>query len=162
MIEIRPTILEDAPLLTEWLSDPDILRWFPMNNQREIQDAVHIWMGFVKYGSSLTALYEGKPRGMALLYLQPYKKFAHQCLFSIIVDAPFRGKGIGKRLLEGLEKIGKEKFQLELLHLEVYEGNPAKRLYERMGFQEYGVQKHFIREKPGSHRGKIFMQKSLA
>ena len=103
---------------------------------------------------------DGKPVGAALLYIQPYKKLAHQCLFSIIIDEVYRGKGIGTELLQALMKLGKEKFHLELLHLEVYEGNPAIGLYRKLGFTEFGGQKHFIKDK-NEYIGKILMQKKL-
>jgi ribosomal protein S18 acetylase RimI-like enzyme len=157
---IEPTREEEAPLLISWFAEPGVLRWFPMINEREIEDAVRIWMTYCKLGASLTISIDGEPCGMALLYIQPLKKLAHQCLFTIIVDAKHRGKGVGKTLLEGLTKLGKEKFHLEMLHLEVYEGNPAIHLYRRMGFQEFGRQAHFIKEE-GVYRGKIYMQKLL-
>jgi putative acetyltransferase len=108
----------------------------------------------------LTAEYNGIPCGMANLYIQPYKRLAHTCLLSIIVKEEMRGKGVGKKLLEQLMKHAKEKFKIEILHLEVYEGNPAKHLYDRLGFKEFGCQTHFIKEN-GNYRGKIFMQKYL-
>ena len=71
-----------------------------------------------------------------------------------------RGKGVGKALVEQLMKHAKEKFKIEILHLEVYEGNPAKRLYERLGFTPFGCQTRFIKE-DGKYIAKIFMQKKL-
>lgn len=159
-LEIRFTVPEDAPLLTEWLSEPNILRWFPMIDAREIEDAVKIWIGYAKYEAAITALWDGEPCGMSTLYLQPYKKFAHQCLFSIIAKKEFRGKGVGTFLLENLMKLAKEKFRIEILHLEVYEGNPAINLYRRVGFEEFGKQDHFIKEN-GEYLSKTFMQKYL-
>jgi ribosomal protein S18 acetylase RimI-like enzyme len=160
MITTRPSKAEDAQSLIQWFSEPGILRWFPMINEREVEDAVRIWMAYSKLGASLTVDKDQIPYGMALLYIQPYKKLAHQCLFTIIVDASYRGQGIGTKLLEELIQLGKERFHLEMLHLEVYEGNPAISLYERFGFVEFGRQKHFIKEE-GQYRGKILMQKKI-
>jgi RimJ/RimL family protein N-acetyltransferase len=160
MIAIRETKPEDAFPLTQWFSEPGILRWFPMINEKEIEDAVRVWMAYLKLGASITAEMNGQPCGMALLYIQPYKKLAHQCLFTIIVDSSYRNKGIGTELMHAVMKLGKEKFHLELLHLEVYEGNPAISLYRRLGFVEFGAQRHFIKEE-GVYRGKILMQRPL-
>lgn len=159
-LSFRLTNQDDAPFLLEWLSDPKILCWFPMCDAREIEDAVRIWVGYSRIESCITALWDGVPCGMANLYIQPYKKQAHTCLFSIIVREDMRGKGIGKGLLEQLMKQAKEKFKIEILHLEVYEGNPAKHLYERLGFKEFGRQSRFIKE-DGKYIGKIFMQRPL-
>lgn len=159
-LTFRLTRIEDTAHLLRWLSDPQILRWFPMFDAREIEDAVRIWIGYSRIESGITAEWNGEPVGMANLYIQPYKKLAHTCLFSIIVKEEMRGKGIGKALVEHLMKHAKEKFKIEILHLEVYEGNPAKRLYDRAGFKEFGCQTRFIKQ-DGKYIAKIFMQKKL-
>jgi RimJ/RimL family protein N-acetyltransferase len=150
----------DQKYLIDWLLQPGILEWFPLADIREVEDAARIWVSYYKYNAVLTALWDSVPCGIANLYLQPYKKLAHQCLLAIIVDEKFRGKGIGTKLLEELMKLAKERFKIELLHLEVYEGNPAIRLYERLGFTQYGFQRHFVKE-GDKYLGKILMQKSL-
>ena len=159
-LEFRPAELEDAPALTAWLMDPEILRWFPMIDQREVEDAVRIWVSFSRIGAGLSVLCDGVLCGMANLYIQPYEKLKHTCLFSIILDKEYRSKGIGAALLRELMKLAKEKFHIEILHLEVYQGNPAKKLYERLGFKEFGRQPYFIKEN-GKYMQKVFMQKSL-
>ncbi len=160
MIVIRPSVESDGPILKSWIVKPDVLCWFPMCDEREIDDSVRIWMGYIRFGASFTAEYDGKPAGMAVLYLQPYQKFAHHALFAIIVDEKYRNLGIGKALMEHFEKEAREKFHLELLHLEVYAGNPAIRLYERLGFKEYGKHPRFIKEN-GQYLCKILMQKEI-
>ncbi len=159
-ISVRLAIDSDQQYLVEWLLQPGVLNWFPLEGIREVEDAARIWLSYKQYGAVLTALYDGVPCGIANLYLQPYKKLAHQCLFAIIVDEKVRGKGVGTELMRELMILAREKFALELLHLEVYEGNPAIRLYERLGFKQYGAQRHFVKEE-GRYRAKILMQKRL-
>jgi|SRR5579885_694063 len=159
-IVIRPTQIHEDVHLKKWLKEPGVLKWFPMADDREIEDAVRLWIAYSNIGSCLTAEYNGVPCGMATLYIQANKKLAHQCLFSIIVSEFYRGKGIGKMLIEHLEKLAKNTFAIELLHLEVYDGNPAIHLYERTGFIVYGRHEHFIKEN-GAYLAKIFMQKEL-
>ncbi len=157
---VRSTLAHEDVYLKKWLKEPGVLRWFPMANDREIEDAVRLWIAYTQVGSCITAEYNGIPCGMATLYVQFYKKLAHQCLFSIIVSEFYRGQGIGKALLENLAKLARDKFSIELLHLEVYDGNPAIHLYQREGFVEYGRQSHFIKDN-NEYIPKIFMQKSL-
>jgi putative acetyltransferase len=127
---------------------------------REIDDSVRIWMGYSKFQSCFTAYIDGVPVGMSTLYLQPYQKFAHQCLFAIIVDEKYRNQGVGKALMEHMINAAKNQFKIEILHLEVYAGNPAIRLYERLGFKEFGRQPRFIKI-DGEYIDKIMMQKEL-
>lgn len=160
LLFIRPADLSDHQYLVQWLSQPGVLRGFPLTDVREIEDAARIWLSYMKFGAVLTAVYDGIPCGIANLYIQPYKKLAHQALFAIVIDESFRGKGIGTRLLSELFELAKDKFHMEFIHLEVYEGNPAIRLYERFGFVQYGVHHRFIKDDEG-YKSKIMMQKKL-
>jgi len=160
-VDIRYTELTDGPFLKEWLMDPSVGRWFPMAEEIEIDDAVNRWVGFSRYRCSLTATYNGVPCGIATLYLQPYRKLAHQCEFGIIVGENYRNQGVGSLLIKNLIHLAKGTFRIELLHLQVYAENPAKHLYERFGFKEFGHQTHWIKESPEEYVGRIFMEKFI-
>lgn len=153
---------EDEPHMVRWLMEPGVLRWFPMSDLREVQDSSRIWFSYAEQKAVITAVVDGVICGSAILYISPFKKLSHQCLFAIIVDKEYRGKKIGTRLLTELLTLAKKRFSIELLHLEVYKENPAINLYKRMGFSEYGIHKNFLKESDGSYRDKIFMQKTLS
>lgn len=159
-VTLRLSVESDGPYLKKWLDDPQILRWFPMVNEREIDIAIGVWMHSVRMGGGVTAEYQGQPCGMAVLNLQPFKKLMHQCVISIIVAPDMRNKGVGTALMRELMRLAKETFKMEFLHLEVYENNPAKRLYDRLGFKEFGKQEHFVKEQ-NAYLGKYMMEKTL-
>ena len=159
-LEIRYTEMSDADHLKGWLREPGVPKWFPMKEPLEVEDSVRNWMGFARYRASLTAEFEGVPCGIATLNLMPYKKVAHQCILSIVVTQDMRNKGVGSALLNNLMHLAKSFFGLEVLYLEVYEGNPAISLYRRFGFKECGYQKHFLKDE-GEYLGKIVMERVL-
>ncbi len=160
-VTVRATEHSDAKCLKHWLQEPGILDFFPIDNERELDDTLRIWMSYGAKGATLTADVDGEPAGMLVLYLQPYEKLKHQCLFGIVVDKEMRGKGVGTALIKEAEKLAKKKHGIELLHLEVYKGNPALNLYKRLGYHVYGEQEHFLKEGPDKYRDKIVMQKGL-
>lgn len=159
-VQLRFTEQSDGPHLRAWLLEPGVLKAFPMVDAAEVDDSVTHWVGFSKHRSSLTALIEGKPVGLATLCLMPYKKLAHQCLLSIIVSEGARNRGVGTVLMNNLLHLAKNYFRLEVIYLEVYEGNPAISLYRRFGFVEVGLQRHFMKEE-GKYVGKIVMERVL-
>lgn len=161
-LEYRFTELSDGKYLKEWLQEPGVLRWFPMIDDVEIDHAVQNWIGFSRYKCSLTATIDGIPKGLTTLYLPPYKKLAHQCEFGVIVAPDARNKGIGAELIQNLEQLALETFKITLMHLQVYQHNPAKRLYERLGYKEFGHQSKWIKEPDGEFVGRTFMEKELA
>ena len=118
-----------------------------MEDEVEIDDAVMRWIAFYRYKCSLTIMKDGVPCGIATLYLQPYRKLAHQCEFGIIIGEHYRNKGIGSYLMSSIMHLAKDKFMIELLHLQVYENNPAINLYNRFGFKEFGRQNCGLKKK---------------
>lgn len=160
-LEVRLSTEADGEHWAQWLLEPDVRIYYPMANDRERKESVDRMQSYARYQCALTAVYEGEVAGVAYVNLHPYRKIAHQALFTIIVGERFRGKGIGQQLLQHLERFCKQSYHLEVLHLEVYEGNPAIRLYRRMGYREFGFQSHWIKEGPGQYRGKIYMEKAL-
>lgn len=158
-ITIRTSREDDYPYLVSWLLEKEALRWFPMTDKKEVEEAVRHWLSYRVLGACITAEINGIPCGSATLYLHAYKKLKHQVLFSIVVDQKFRGKGVGKSLIQNLEKLAKN-FGIEIFHLEVYEGNPAKHLYKKLGFIEFGKHPKFVKEK-NHYYNKILMQKII-
>ncbi len=158
---VRYTEPDDAMHLKSWFLEPGTLNGFPMMDEIEIDDAALRWVSFCRYRCSLTLLNEGVPCGIATLYLQPYRRIAHQCEFGIVISSGCRGKGLGKLLMRCLMHLAKETFHIELLHLQVYQDNPAIQFYEKLGFTEFGRQTHWVKEGEGKYAARIFMEKFL-
>lgn len=160
-VQIRYGTEEDGKYWAEWLKDPVVQGYFPMLGEEENAQSVQRMQLHTRYRSVLVAEVDGEVAGVAYINLSPFRKLAHQGLFTLIVSQKHRGKGVGTKLMEQLHKLAKEGFGLEMLHLEVYEGNPAIRLYRRLGYRECGFQSHWIKLPSGEYRGKIFMDKWL-
>lgn len=160
-IQIRVLAESDKPYLSQILMDPEALRWLPMTNLLEVEEAMKVWFLFARQKSAYVVEIDGKPAGMAVLYVQNYEKLGHQCLFAIVVDRDYRGQGMGTALMRHIMREAKETFGIKLLHLEVYEGNPAYRLYERLGFVEFGRHPKFLKDSDGVYHTKVLMQKRL-
>ena len=160
-LTIRYTVPQDAEWLKRWLLDPSVKNAFPMINEAEVDDAVRRWISFSRIRASLTVEMDGRPVGISSLYIQAYKRLVHQTEFGIIVDADYHRRGIGSFLLSSIMKLAKNHFHVELIHLQVYQGNSAVFLYEKFGFREFGRQTHWIKEGEGQYVGRVFMERFI-
>lgn len=160
-LTIRYTVPQDAEWLKRWLMDPSVKNSFPMITEGEVDDAVRRWISFSRIRASLTVEMDGRPVGLATLYIQAYKRLVHQTEFGIIVDPDYRNKGVGSFLLSSVMKLAKHHFHVELIHLQVYQDNPAIFLYSKFGFKEFGRQTHWIKEGEGQYVGRIFMERFI-
>ena len=158
-LSIRRTEQKDVVHLTEWITHPELVNYFPMSEPNEIEDSIRRWIGYQK--SSLTATINHMPVGIAMLRLQSYKKMSHQSQFGIIVDHRYYKQKIGSNLLKNLMYMAKQNFHIECLHLEVYDDNIAAYcLYKNFGFREFGRQPNWIKDK-GRYISRIFMERTI-
>lgn len=143
-INIRLSVESDMDYWKRWATDPEIARWFPFSCEGdEIERTARHIFSFLAVNGVLTADCDGEPCGIAGLVLPEFRKLSHQAMFSIIVSEPYRNQGVGTLLIRSLLARAKDSFGIRLMLLEVYEGNPARALYQRMGFVDFGFQPCF-------------------
>jgi len=152
---IRYSQQDDLPPLKEWLSHKEVQRWYPISMEKDREIMAKNWIGFSRYAAGLTAVYKGEPVGIATLFLMPYRKLIHHCLFYFIVNPQYVGGGVGTSLIRNITHLGKNYFHLEKLHIEVYEGCPGISLLIKEGYHEVFRQEHFIKESDGTYLARI-------
>ena len=98
--------------------------------------------GFTRFGGFAG----GDLVGLAGLQMRTGAKERHKArLFSMYVDAAHRGSGLAQQLIEAVIAGAREAEAL-VLQLSVSAGNAsAQRLYRRMGFTVYGVERRSLR-----------------
>lgn len=158
--DIRYTYVTDMSYLRQWMKSPGMLKWFPVKEEKEVEDALQCWIGFCRWSSSITATVNHIPCGIGTLFLMPYKKVAHHCLFKIIVDPHWQKKGIGTALIKNLKHLAKNYFHLEMISTEVFEGNPIISLLQKNGFKEIFRQDKYVKTDDG-YKARIFLETVL-
>lgn len=161
LFEIRYTKVEDAPFLKKWLLEPHMLKFFSMADEKEVDEMLNIWIGFSRFKCSLTACFEGKPCGIATLFLFPYIKLVHESLVNLIVDPEMHRKGVGTALVRNIEHLGKNYFRFEKLAYEIYGKNPLVELLQSQGYKVIFKQEHYIKEESGEYKPRTFMEKNV-
>ena len=106
------------------------------------------------YGNYKDTYLRNVPIGV---YLQYHIKFRHKAGIGIFILQRYCGIGLGRQLMEyAIENA--RKTELEQLKLGVFDDNVAAiRLYEKLGFREWGREPHAFKLKDGSYRDEIQM-----
>lgn len=77
-------------------------------------------------------------------------------LFNVAIVPSYQGNGLGKLLLNELIARLKEK-GVQTLWLEVRESNPARFLYEKIGFNEVDIRKNYYPKPSGGRENAVVM-----
>jgi GNAT superfamily N-acetyltransferase len=85
--------------------------------------------------------------GVAGLRFEQRPRTWHKAtLFGMVVQPPFRGRGLGRALVEAVIAYAEATPETQVLQLTVTESNaPARRLYEASGFVSFGTEPCAIR-----------------
>ena len=135
-LDIRYTHITDEIYLRNWLMNPKLQHFLSVSNEQEVHNTVRCWLEFCRYSASLTITFNGTPCGIATLFLMPYQKVSHHCLFKIIVDPVYQQKGVGNSLLKNIIHLAKVYFKLEEIYTEVVEDNPLIHLLHKYDFYQ--------------------------
>ena len=158
-LDIRYSFVTDISYLREWVSNPETLKWFPFSTEKETEDAVHCWIGFCRWSCSLTATIHHVPCAIGTLFLMPYRKVAHQAVFKLVVDPKWRRQGVGEALIKNLKHLAKNYFHLDVIAIEIFEGNPVLSLLKKQGFEEIFRQDRYVKDE--TYRARIYMEAHL-
>lgn len=110
---------------------------------------------------NFVAFQQDEPRAIAAWRAEPYACESHRgSLFSVFVDPSLRGAGVARRLVECI--IDDARGKISQLELSVRDGNDrALRLYEKLGFQRYGLLPNAVCQ-DGVFHDDILMVKALS
>lgn len=156
-LEIRYSNSQDGKHLLGWLKRPDINKWYPPKGKKEINDFASNWIGFSRFNASLTAIYKNEIYGIGTLFLMPYKKVAHHCMFYMIVNPEHFRKKIGTSLLKNLLNLAENYFHFESIVAEVFENSPIIGLLENYDFEKFASQNDYVKD-DNEYKSRILYQ----
>jgi len=113
-------------------------------------------IGFQTFG----AFHGSELVGITGLVIHEGQKEAHKgLLVGMYVRPSARNVGIGRRLVETIIEFARHRVELIQLAV-VSENEQARRLYERLGFVEYGLEKNALKHE-GRYYDEVLMAKNL-
>jgi GNAT superfamily N-acetyltransferase len=163
-IEIRPlthaeadAILYRGVRLEALKANPEA---FGSSYETEAAQSLNWFSGRLADSTVLGAFRDTELVGIVALVVQQGPKKAHKgIIVGMYVRPDARGGGTGRRLMEAI--IGIARDRVELIQLTVVRDNEeARRLYASLGFQEYGMEWHSLKH-DGRYYDEILMAMNL-
>jgi diamine N-acetyltransferase len=149
-VYLRAVERDDIPRFVSWLNDGRTSRPIGFRSPMSIP-MEEAWFerlvadqGKTVYMFTVCLLADDRPIGSVSLF--DLDLVNGSAGLGIMIGEPGdRGRGHGTDTLEALVAFGFDSLRLERIWLDVFDFNPgARRVYERVGFQHEGVQRHAI------------------
>ena len=140
-ITLRPILLEDLPYLNAWKNDYLVFRNLGGGYQPISIDQQKEWMNNMidLTGNSKRLIIEKDDTPIGMIGLYDINYINRNCEFGIYIgEEKYHGKGYGTEATEKILNYAFNNLNLEKVKLLVNQGNPAIKMYERLGFHEVG------------------------
>jgi ribosomal protein S18 acetylase RimI-like enzyme len=163
-IRVRRLLPEDAAQYREIRLEG--LRVSPeaFGNTFEVENArpIELFADRIRDSETMGAFEGAEILGVAGLRANPGPKESHKgTLVGMYVRPQARNRGVGRRLVEAVMEVARRR-GVELLQLAVVSDNePARRLYARLGFVEYGIEKKSLKQ-GGRYTDEVLMVKDFS
>lgn len=139
---IRPVAAGDAPALNRMRYTPGVFENTLGIPSARLEDTQKFLTGLGANDHVLVAEVDGAVVGLAGLHISQGLRTRHLATVGINVDAPWQGKGIGRKLLEQLLDIADNWLMLIRVELTVFaENEKAIALYKSLGFELEGTRR---------------------
>ena len=163
-IRVRRLLPEDAARYREIRLEG--LRVSPeaFGNTFEVENArpIELFADRIRDSETMGAFEGAEILGVAGLRANQGPKESHKgTLVGMYVRPQARNRGVGRRLVEAVIEVARRR-GVELLQLAVVSDNePARRLYARLGFVEYGIEKKSLKQ-GGRYTDEVLMVKDFS
>lgn len=133
-VALRPLAMDDLPFCHAFINDPELRGWlrplFPTT-----LDAERAWLeGTIAHDEAVWAIDDGG-RQVGIVGLHALSHVHRHAELGIgILDGRARGRGAGGEAIRLALGHGFGALDLRRVYLQVLDDNPARRLYERLGF----------------------------
>lgn len=166
-LRLRNAREKDAEMLIAYLKQTCGETRFLVKEPEEITLTIEQEKNFIRNQNEsegnlmLLAFLDGKYVGNCSLMGYAPSRYRHRASVGIALFQKYTGMGIGRKMLELLCKLAKEK-GIEQLELEVIADNDrAIALYKKIGFEVMGTFPHNMKYKDGTYADTYWMFKAL-
>jgi RimJ/RimL family protein N-acetyltransferase len=132
----------------KWRNDPRVYRWCRQHSP--ISEAHHTaWLKRIEDDPTLEmfGVHVAMKGPVGVCGLTSIDRVNQKAEFSLYIASDHQGKGYGEKALYTLTRHGHEAFNIVRIWGESFDGNPAIRMFERLGYKYEGaLRKAYFRE----------------
>lgn len=142
---LRETEFEDLHQFYLWERTPQVTEFFSIKEKQSEEEVLHKYFTDLddpaaQQFSILQKNPGGEPFLIGRIVLADIIEGWKAEIWRIYIGSTdLRGKGLGRQAMEAMMSYCFEKLDLQRLYLDYYTGNPARFLYENLGFQHEGT-----------------------
>jgi RimJ/RimL family protein N-acetyltransferase len=152
MIRLRPLKEKDAPLMLEWMHDPDIQKCFQKNMmEMTLEDAKNFCKNAMKFSEPIHgrsihwAIVDDTDEYLGTISLKQIDMQNMTAEYAISTRTKAHGKGIAKTATQILLEKAFKDYRFHKVYLNVLENNYAAiNLYEKCGFTYEGFAREHV------------------
>lgn len=141
-IKVRPSVLADCQQFYQWEQTPEVTRFFSIPDGQTYEDVVREFiLNDADSEKEQYTILDEKDQPIGRIYLGSIsRKLDSLEVYRIYIGDPaLRGKGYGRQALQWVLDRAFKEDTFHRVYLDYYTGNdPARHLYESMGFQHEG------------------------
>jgi len=134
----------DGESLARFMADERNKMFLSTESEKEIKSQVEIWNAYSRYKCGLTAIYQERRIGMAMIYLMPYRKVAHHGICHVVVAPKYLEDGVRESLVRNLVNLGDKYFSLERFQFELYGDEKLAAILKAQEFTPVFTQKNYL------------------
>lgn len=142
-ISLAPLDRESVEPIRHWRNDPAIYKWCRQTGLITDADQVE-WYDRQRRDPSIRMfiIVDGQ-KAVGVCGLTSIDLVCRRAEFSLYIAPAFHQMGLGRRALSTLLDFGFKTLGLHSIWGETFDGNPALKLFDRLGFQREGVRRDF-------------------
>jgi ribosomal-protein-alanine N-acetyltransferase len=142
-MKLRRLRITDLQQTFDWRNDHDVWKWCRQNEPLH-QLRHETWFQRQSDDNSMSMFgIEVATTLVGVCGLTSIDRTNQSAEFSCYIAPKERGRGLAKEALQGLFSHGFDNLNLNHIYGETFDGNPAARLFERLGMKKEGTRRQF-------------------
>ncbi len=152
-VVLRPLRVEDAPRLAELAADPEVARWWPDLDERELVRKAERKPD----AAGFAMLHDGRTVGLVQYHEELDREYRHAAI-DLFIGTPFQNRGLGTDTVRTIARhLIDDRGHHRLTIDPVAHNARAIRCYEKVGFRRVGVLREYQREPDGTWRDGLLL-----